>query len=53
MPIDIDKSFYNTGTATVANEGTAVTGQGTAWLQSVRVGDLFGTHVACQRASSR
>lgn len=44
MPIDIDKSFYDTGTATVSQGGTAVTGQGTAWLQSVRPGDLFGTH---------
>ncbi|NGN45191.1 hypothetical protein G6N74_29495 [Mesorhizobium sp. CGMCC 1.15528] len=37
-------SFYNTGTATVAALGTAVTGQGTAWLNSIRPGDLFGTH---------
>ncbi|RJG46491.1 hypothetical protein [Mesorhizobium sp. DCY119] len=37
-------SFYNTGTATVAASGTAVTGQGTAWLNSIRPGDLFGTH---------
>jgi len=45
MPIDIDKSYYNTGTATVAADGTTVTGQGTAWLQAIRPGDLFGTHV--------
>lgn len=42
MAIDIDQSHYNTGTATVA--GTAVTGQGTAWLGTIRKGDLFGTH---------
>ncbi len=45
MPLNIDASYYKTGTATVAANGTAVTGQGTAWLQSVRAGDLFGTHV--------
>lgn len=45
MPLDIDASYYKTGTATVAANGTTVTGQGTAWLQSVRAGDLFGTHV--------
>jgi len=37
-------SFYNLGTATVAAGGTAVTGQGTAWLDTVRPGDLWGTH---------
>jgi len=37
-------SFYNQGTATVAANGTAVTGHGTAWLDTVRPGDLFGTH---------
>jgi hypothetical protein len=42
MPIDIDNSHYNTGTATVV--GTAVTGQGTAWEGAVRAGDLYGTH---------
>lgn len=44
MPIDIDISHYNTGTATVAANGTSVTGQGTTWAGSVRAGDLFGTH---------
>lgn len=38
------QAYYNTGTCTVAAGGTAVTGQGTAWLSSVRAGDLFGTH---------
>ncbi|TKT79958.1 hypothetical protein [Aquamicrobium sp. LC103] len=38
------QAFYNIGTATVAANGTAVTGQGTQWQQSVRPGDLFGTH---------
>lgn len=37
-------SFYSTGTATVAANGTAVTGQGTSWLNAVQPGDLFGTH---------
>jgi hypothetical protein len=37
-------SYYNTGTATVASGGTAVTGQGTAWLNSVKAGDRYGTH---------
>ena len=44
MPIDIDRSYYNTGTATVSSGGTTVTGQGTLWLQSLRPGDIFGTH---------
>lgn len=34
-------SYYNTGTASVAANGTAVTGQGTSWLGSVKPGDLF------------
>lgn len=37
-------SFYSTGTATVVANGTAVTGQGTSWLNAVQQGDLFGTH---------
>ena len=41
---DIDISHYNSGTATVAANGTAVAGQGTLWLAAVRPGDLFGTH---------
>jgi len=44
MATDIDQSHYNTGTATVAANGTAVTGQGTTWAGAVRKGDLFGTH---------
>ncbi len=37
-------SFYNAGTATVAANGTVVTGQGTSWVGVVQPGDLFGTH---------
>jgi len=37
-------SYINAGTATVAANGTAVTGQGTSWLTNVRPGDMFGTH---------
>nr|WP_234835915.1 pyocin knob domain-containing protein [Sinorhizobium meliloti] len=37
-------AFYSTGTASVAANGTAVTGQGTSWLNAVQPGDLFGTH---------
>lgn len=37
-------STYTQGTATVAANGTAVTGQGTTWLNSVLPGDFFGTH---------
>ncbi|RVK13428.1 pyocin knob domain-containing S74 family peptidase [Sinorhizobium meliloti] len=37
-------AFYSTGTATVAANGTAVTGQGTSWLNAVQPGDVFGTH---------
>jgi len=44
MAIDIDQSYYNTGTATVANGGTVVTGQGTQWTSSIRANDIFGTH---------
>jgi hypothetical protein len=33
---------YNTGTASISNAGTAVTGQGTSWLTSgIQAGDLF------------
>jgi len=45
MPLDIDQSYYNTGTATVAANGLTVTGQGTLWRQSVRANDMYGTHV--------
>jgi len=44
MPIDIDKSYYNTGTASVENGERTVTGQSTLWVQALRPGDLFGTH---------
>jgi len=44
MALDIDISHYNTGTATVAADGTEVTGQGTTWTV-LRKGDLFGTHI--------
>ncbi|RVQ76106.1 pyocin knob domain-containing S74 family peptidase [Sinorhizobium medicae] len=37
-------AYYSTGTATVAANGTAVTGQGTSWLNAVQPGDVFGTH---------
>lgn len=37
--------FYNTGTASIAQGQTVVTGQGTAWLQAVRSADDFGKHV--------
>ncbi len=41
MPI---VAHYSTGTATVAVNGIAVTGQGTTWLNTIQPGDLFGTH---------
>lgn len=44
MAIDIDQSFYNTGTASVNNGATVVNGQGTQWLSSIRANDIFGTH---------
>ncbi|HWJ88502.1 MAG TPA: pyocin knob domain-containing protein [Pelagibacterium sp.] len=44
MAPDITISHYSTGTATVAANGTVVTGQGTAWAGAARTGDLFGTH---------
>lgn len=37
-------SVYRDGTATVAAGGTAVTGQGTLFLNSVLPGDFFGVH---------
>lgn len=37
-------TYYATGTASVANGATAVTGVGTSWLSAIRAGDLFGTH---------
>ncbi|MBP1873552.1 hypothetical protein J2Z19_003267 [Ensifer adhaerens] len=40
-------AHYMTGTATVAANGIAVTGQGTTWLNSIQPGDLFGTHKGC------
>lgn len=44
MAIDTTISHYSTGTATVAANGTTVSGQGTAWTGALRSGDLFGTH---------
>ncbi|WMT90171.1 hypothetical protein [Pelagibacterium sp. H642] len=43
--VDLTTSHYSTGTASVADGGTVVTGHGTAWSGAVRPGDLFGTHV--------
>lgn len=40
-----EQGFYQTGTATVAANGTIVTGQGTLWSQIVAPGDDFGKHV--------
>lgn len=37
--------IITTGTASVANGGTAVTGAGAGWLSRVREGDNFGAHV--------
>lgn len=37
-------TYYSTGTASVSNGATAVTGIGTSWLSTIRAGDLFGTH---------
>lgn len=37
-------SVYRDGTATVAANGVAVTGQGTMWLNTILPGDFFGTH---------
>lgn len=34
-------TFYSTGTVTVANGGTTVTGVGTAWIGKIYAGDLF------------
>lgn len=40
-------SVYEDGTATVAANGTAVTGQGTVWLNTILPGDWFGAHKGC------
>ncbi|MDS1135557.1 hypothetical protein [Nitratireductor indicus] len=45
MPELYQSGFYNTGTASIAQGQTVVTGQGTAWLQAVRSADDFGKHV--------
>lgn len=37
-------SVYREGTATVAANAVAVTGQGTSWLNTILPGDFFGTH---------
>lgn len=34
-------TYYSTGTASVSNGGTTVTGSGTAWASVVQAGDLF------------
>lgn len=34
-------SYYDTGTASIAANGTTVTGQGTLWLAAVKPGDWF------------
>lgn len=34
-------TYYSTGTVSVANGGTTVTGSGTAWASVVQAGDLF------------
>lgn len=45
-------SYYATGTATVAANGTAVTGQGTQWVGSVKPGDLFAAAGLSERILS-
>ncbi|WP_295808873.1 hypothetical protein [uncultured Nitratireductor sp.] len=40
-----EQGYYSTGTASVTQGQTVVTGQGTAWLQIVRPADDFGKHV--------
>lgn len=40
-----EQGYYETGTASVTQGQTVVTGQGTAWLQIVRPADDFGKHV--------
>lgn len=46
MAIDIDQSHFNTGTASVAANGTVVTFQGAPAIATVvRRNDIFGTHV--------
>lgn len=45
MAIDLDSSNYHTGTATVQQGSTTVTGTNTSWQLALRAGDMFGTHV--------
>lgn len=40
-----EQGYYETGTASVTQGQTVVTGQGTAWSQIVRPADDFGKHV--------
>lgn len=40
-----EQGYYETGTASVTQGQTVVTGQDTAWLQIVRPADDFGKHV--------
>ncbi len=40
-----EQGYYETGTASITQGQTVVTGQGTAWLQIVRPADDFGKHV--------
>jgi len=38
-------SYYSTGTASIDNAATTVTGTGTTWTAALRAGDLFGIHI--------
>jgi hypothetical protein len=38
-------SYYSTGTASVTQGETVVTGASTAWTSPLRAGDLFGIHI--------
>ncbi|MCV0348446.1 MAG: hypothetical protein K5863_00085 [Nitratireductor sp.] len=40
-----EQGYYETGTASITQGQTVVTGQGTAWSQIVRPADDFGKHV--------
>ncbi|WP_113154837.1 hypothetical protein [Nitratireductor sp. OM-1] len=40
-----DQGYYESGTASITQGQTVVTGQGTAWSQIVRPADDFGKHV--------
>ncbi len=45
MPNYLQMGYYETGTASIEQGQTVVTGQGTAWSQIVRPADDFGKHV--------